>query len=404
MDKRDPYEKLIRFYDGAFGRLPNRDEFKQAVQEALSEEDLELVLLVPGKGIPIEALERRAARAGVSRERLHRAIDRLLPQGFLASYVKPDKPGWLTRACARLLALLPGRRTRSGRIVLRLGVLILTEVQSRRPEDDAMRRASAHWMNAMIEDAGRSIPNKTPYKRVLAIEETVAPPPQARRIAVNQAIPDTRAVLPIDILSEMLKKEEVIAVADCYCRSTKRNLGEGCDHPLRTCFYFDKIALLQISSGRAERIDYDEAMQILRECEDAGLVHTVDNNRDRIGVLCNCCACCCPLIKSHLLGGTNVAAPSRFVVAHDPSTCQECGTCVAFCPVQALTLGDDGLEIAYERCIGCGVCVSKCPAGSMRLVLREEQPPLAKDAPSLERRIAAEALYGMLKSRITGKG
>jgi Pyruvate/2-oxoacid:ferredoxin oxidoreductase delta subunit len=384
--------------------LPNRDEFEQAVREALSEEELEVVLLVPpGKGMPIEALERRAARAGISRDRLHRVIDRLLPQGFLASYVKPEKSGVLGMGYGGPLSLLKKRRAYSGRIVMRLGPLILTEIQARRPEDDAMRRASAHWMNAMIEDAGRSILNKTPYKRVLAVEEAV-PAPGTTRIEVNEPIPDARAVLPIDVLSEMLKKEEVIAVADCYCRSTKKHLGEGCDHPLRTCFYFDEIALMQISSGRAERIDLGEAMAILRECEDAGLVHTVDNNRDRIGVLCNCCACSCPLIKSRLLGGTNVAAPSRFVVAHDPGTCQECGTCAEFCPVQALLLGEHGLEVVYERCIGCGVCVSKCPADSMRMVLREQQLPLAKDAPSLERRIAAEALLGMVKARITGEG
>ena len=143
-------------------------------------------------------------------------------------------------------------------------------------------------------------------------------------------------------------------------------------------------------------------MRVLRACEDAGLVHTADNNGDRLGVLCNCCACSCPLIRSMRLGGTNVLAPSRFVADHNPSTCTACDACVEICPVDAISRTDAGLSIDRERCIGCGLCVSHCPSGSMRMVPRPDPAPIAKDEPTMTRRIAVEVLWGIAKGRLDG--
>lgn len=42
--------------------------------------------------------------------------------------------------------------------------------------------------------------------------------------------------------------------------------------------------------------------------------------------------------------------------------CLGLGTCVANCPFNAMTMGDDGLPIVNENlCTGCGTCVSVCP-------------------------------------------
>jgi Pyruvate/2-oxoacid:ferredoxin oxidoreductase delta subunit len=399
MALQDNYDRLIRYYGRSFGKIPNRDEFDVGVRAALSEADVGILMLVrPWRGITIERLERRAARAGISDEVLHETIDRLLPQGFVSSYIRPApaQPSLYERLRG------PWLRGPSGRVVVRHDLLVLTEIQSRRSEDDAMRRAAVNWMNTMIEDAGRSVPNRTPYKRVFAAEETLDTKPTRQRIEINQSIPDPSTVLTLDTLSEMLRKEDTIAVADCYCRSTKRAVGEGCDHPLRTCLYFGEIALVQLSTGRAEKIDHDEAMRILRDCEDAGLVHTADNNEDRLGVLCNCCACSCPLIRSMRLGGTNVLAPSRFVAEHDAAACVHCDACVEICPVGAISRTETGITIDSARCIGCGLCVSHCPSAGMRMVVRPVPPAMAKDEPHMTRRIAGEVLWAIAKGRVAG--
>lgn len=41
--------------------------------------------------------------------------------------------------------------------------------------------------------------------------------------------------------------------------------------------------------------------------------------------------------------------------------CDRCGRCVTVCPVQAITMLPEGMEISLERCIFCGACADACP-------------------------------------------
>lgn len=46
----------------------------------------------------------------------------------------------------------------------------------------------------------------------------------------------------------------------------------------------------------------------------------------------------------------------------DKSKCISCGTCVAICPVGAISFGADGkAEIDKAKCIHCGACQASCP-------------------------------------------
>ncbi len=40
--------------------------------------------------------------------------------------------------------------------------------------------------------------------------------------------------------------------------------------------------------------------------------------------------------------------------------CISCGTCVASCPVEAISEGDGKYEIDPGKCIDCGTCVDEC--------------------------------------------
>lgn len=43
-------------------------------------------------------------------------------------------------------------------------------------------------------------------------------------------------------------------------------------------------------------------------------------------------------------------------------TCIGCGACVGVCPVEALSLNDEGKSVCDEgTCIDCGACVGTCP-------------------------------------------
>lgn len=49
--------------------------------------------------------------------------------------------------------------------------------------------------------------------------------------------------------------------------------------------------------------------------------------------------------------------------------CLGFGTCVAACPFDAITLGEDRLPvIRWDKCIGCGACLKACPRDLIKLV------------------------------------
>ena len=50
----------------------------------------------------------------------------------------------------------------------------------------------------------------------------------------------------------------------------------------------------------------------------------------------------------------------------DIKKCNGCGTCVDFCPVEAIDV-DDKATIDENECIDCGACVDECPQDALKL-------------------------------------
>ena len=54
---------------------------------------------------------------------------------------------------------------------------------------------------------------------------------------------------------------------------------------------------------------------------------------------------------------------------------QECRRCVAECPVQAISVNQQGVVTIDKRlCVGCLACVAVCPTGAMRYFPAEPTP------------------------------
>ena len=375
----DPYEDLCKFYEFMLGPLPMKDHLKRTIEETVTPEELSVFFLLPFAGyITVEKLEKKAQKAGIRAETLQAALERLPREGFILAYDTPQ-----------------------GRAYERGNPGFMTEQQVRKTEDTPRRTAYAQFFNYIIEGATAQVPNRTPYYRTVPVEATV--PEKTRIVPVGEDIPDPRGVLPIDVISEVVREQKLIGVAECYCRKAKLVVGEPCEHPLETCLVFNELAQTLIESGIARQIEYEETMGILRQAEEAGLVHNVDNCEGQFRSVCNCCGCSCVIMKVIQRGQTNAAAPSRYVAAYNADICAQCGSCADVCPVGAAS-GDGQVSFDAERCIGCGLCVFRCPEGAVRMVLRERPPKVYPAYDKLMGRIGREAIIGIAFNRLLGRG
>ena len=67
--------------------------------------------------------------------------------------------------------------------------------------------------------------------------------------------------------------------------------------------------------------------------------------------------------------GVEVSLPKLIEV--DKEKCISCGSCVALCPVEAITLAEDcSIVFNKEKCVGstCSACVDACPARAIKSV------------------------------------
>jgi NAD-dependent dihydropyrimidine dehydrogenase PreA subunit len=120
-------------------------------------------------------------------------------------------------------------------------------------------------------------------------------------------------------------------------------------------------------------ITKEQAYEVLRKSEEAGLVHMTSNVESGHWFICNCCGCCCGLLRAINMGLTNVVN-SYYYAEIDSDSCEVCGICAdERCQVNAIEKGEETYHIIRDRCIGCGLCVTTCPAEAIRLVGKEEK-------------------------------
>lgn len=203
-----------------------------------------------------------------------------------------------------------------------------------------------------------------------------------RVIPVEEAVPAGIEIYPHERATEMLENAKAWGVRDCICRLQQRLVGKGCDRPLESCLVFAPVAGVFEHSETTRALTKEEALSILREAEDAGLVHSPGNFRDGHNYICNCCTCCCGVLRSVAEFSIPTAiASSDFVAVVDAEACAGCGDCLARCQFGALALADDVCTVLAECCVGCGLCTTVCPTEALHLERRAEgEIPLPPDS------------------------
>jgi NAD-dependent dihydropyrimidine dehydrogenase PreA subunit len=214
-----------------------------------------------------------------------------------------------------------------------------------------------------------------------------------RYIPVTPSIdPEQHAVFPFEMMEGVIQKVSVIALVHCPCRATVRLLGKKrCDHSLESCIKYDELAEYLIDKGIGREISKQEALEVVKKSEQAGLVHLVDNAREGIKHTCNCCGCCCwsvGTIRRKRIP-RDVLMATYFIRETEKDRCTGCGACVEICPVNVIKMVGDFPVIDRDWCIGCGVCAIPCPTSAVRLVRKTDALP-PKDFKELHEQILKE--------------
>ena len=212
--------------------------------------------------------------------------------------------------------------------------------------------------------ADRTVPNK--------LMEDGQP---VRIIPVQKSLDNSEEfVLPSQTVEEIINKFDDIAVGYCFCRQRRSLLGDDCgtQAPTLNCFTFGKSARHTAAQGFAKKITREEALKIMTEAAQAGLIHKAFHPGSRETSpetsICNCCKDCCDTLGLWRKGTLPLINSTYHLSVIDPQACSGCGTCVEWCPTDAIALNDEGLAQREESaCLGCGVCSRFCPEEAISL-------------------------------------
>jgi len=202
----------------------------------------------------------------------------------------------------------------------------------------------------------------------------MVPRPFTRIIPVGVSIQAKTHVLAFEDVREVIEAARNIAVTKCTCRLTAHK----CDKSLEACIQINRAADYTLERGIGRRLTSEEALDLVRECEEEGLIHVVMNKQSVDHFICNCCSCCCQTMPLLIQHNISVVEPSRFAAQVDPDLCDACETCLERCFFGAITVdGEEAAVVDPAKCMGCGLCQVTCPteAISMTEVREKEYVP-----------------------------
>lgn len=197
-------------------------------------------------------------------------------------------------------------------------------------------------------------------------------------VEVNRPIaPQDNMPLPSEVVEHFvgISKHRMI-MNECICRSSA-----GCkDYPVDYGCLFLGEAVLRIDPALGRRVTAEEALDYLKKCRDAGLVHLIGKNKldavwlnagpaDKLLTICNCCPCCClwkilPDLEGPI-GSKVTKMPGLDIRVGDD--CTGCGKCTrGACFVDAIKVVD-GKAVIGDECRGCGRCADVCPAKAIEV-------------------------------------
>ncbi len=196
----------------------------------------------------------------------------------------------------------------------------------------------------------------------------------------------------IEFVDDIMKKGKIpggeFAVSVCGCKYLTLNVKEF------ICMTWEPIPLEEIGWFVNEdvnlflkRISYEEARDILINCDKKGYLHSFDIMKGEgedmpwLPWVCNCEYPSCHSCKARIdLGYLQDEHRGHYVAVPDTGKCNGCRKCAPWCQWGALHVASatNKVTISPLRCMGCGLCQTHCPesdwktnSGAIRMVDRD---------------------------------
>ncbi|MHA1196771.1 MAG: DUF362 domain-containing protein [Promethearchaeota archaeon] len=203
-------------------------------------------------------------------------------------------------------------------------------------------------------------------------------------ISVNQSVEKPQEmVLPSAIVEYFINKAKYHWIMNtCICRESM-----SCkNYPINLGCLFLGEAVLGINPKLGRLVSKQEALEHVKKCRDAGLIHMIGKNKldmqwlgvkpgEKLLTICNCDPCCClwrilPFVSRDI--GSKVKKMDGVYVKVNQN-CVGCGICTTgVCFVDAIHLHGNIAQI-NENCRGCGRCVEICPQNAIELSVMDNE-------------------------------
>lgn len=207
--------------------------------------------------------------------------------------------------------------------------------------------------------------------------------PLFRSYPVGVEVVEGDKLAPYHDWRALIKRNSTITVSACQCRTMWDALGVPYpeEHPHRTCLSLGEMAEYFIENDIGEQITQDEAISIVEDIIDKGMVVESICAKDADIICCCHSQSCGNLMAYRGINGEGACSTyySAYLLNYDADTCTKCGKCIEICPMSSITFGDDGACVMDHACVRCGQCVKVCPSSARILTENPSYPELPAD-------------------------
>ncbi|MCC6446691.1 MAG: 4Fe-4S ferredoxin, partial [Armatimonadetes bacterium] len=130
-------------------------------------------------------------------------------------------------------------------------------------------------------------------------------------LPVEAELSEKETPLPYERVSALLEAGQSFLVDDCIRKKEQALLGQPCDRPLQVCLAVAPIPGVFDSAPQGRSLSRAEAYALLEYAEAMGLVHLTSNVQQGGFYICNCCPCCCRVLRAI----TRLGMPASEVVS-----------------------------------------------------------------------------------------